>query len=265
MSGQIIFFEKSAADFTNPNISATASQGADYALYALNRNNASAWITTGSVDADNTTWEVDFVDPRDITEIIIADHNFKSFKAEYWDGSAYQAFPTAIDLTLNTATTNRFSFAVTSAYKVKLTVRGTQVANSDKRMFDFIATNIIGQLEAWPVIANPQISKNRQKTTMLSGRLSVAENVGSFSCTLKVSNWRSSADLTVVEALYDSSNGFLVWLCGGNESQFSSVRQGYRLKDIYLMKCTNEYEPEWVQGLYKTGMALQLNLSEVVS
>jgi hypothetical protein len=265
MSGQIIFFEKSAADFSNPNIAATASQGSDYALYALNRNDASAWITTGSVDADNTTWEVDFVDPRDVSEIIIADHNFKSFKVEYWDGSAYQAFPTAIDLTTNTANTNWFSFASTSASKIRVTVRGTQVADSDKRMFNFIATNLIGQLEGWPVISRPQISKNKQKTVMLSGRLSVAENVGAFSCVLKVANWKSPADLTVVETLFDSPNGFLVWLCGGDETQFSSVRQGYRLKDIPLMKCTNEYEPEWVQGLYKTGMSIELNLSEVVS
>lgn len=264
MAGQIIFFEKNKADITQPNISATASQGASYASYALNRNPFSAWVTTGSVDADNTTWTVDLVDPVFITDILIVRHNFKSYKIEYWDSAAWQTFPTAIDETTNTETTNRHSFTSTEVYKLRITVRGTQTANDDKYLFQFIATNLIGQLAGWPIIKKPTVSKNKQSSKMLSGRLAVAENLGSFSCSLTVSNWKSSADLAIVEELYSSQEGFLVWLGGGVESQFSSAREGYRKRDIFLMKCVDEYQPEFVDGLYQTGLRLDINLSEVV-
>ena len=264
MAGQIIFFEKNKADIGQPNIAATASQGTDYAAYALNRNPFSAWVTTGSVDADNTTWEVDLVDPVFITNILIARHNFKSYKIEYWDSAAWQTFPTAIDETTNTETTNRHSFTSTEVFKLRITIRGTQTANDDKYLYQFIATDLIGQLSGWPIIKSPTISKNKQNAKMLSGRVAVAENIGAFACTLAVANWKLDADLDIVEELYASQDGFLVWLSGGVESQFSSLREGYRKRDIFLMKCVDEYAPEFVDGLYKTGLKLDIKLAEVV-
>ena len=56
MSGQIAFFEKNYADLDYANVAATASQGVGTEDFARNRRNDSAWITSGSVDADNTTF-----------------------------------------------------------------------------------------------------------------------------------------------------------------------------------------------------------------
>jgi hypothetical protein len=265
MAGQIIFFEKSKCDISNPNVVTTASQGDDYADYILNRNNDIKWVTTGSVDADNTTIEVDMVDENPISDILLVNHNFKSFKVEYWNGSAWTTFSTPIDQTTNTASTNRFSFTEVSTTKLKLTVRGTQTANEDKYLGQFIATRLIGQLSTWPTIKKPVHSRNKQSSPMLSGKEFIAENVGGFSVDLAIKILSDATDLAVIEELFDSNEGFLVWLCGGDESQFTTARKGYRLQDVYLMKCKNDYTPELYKGLYKSGYKIDLNLEEVVS
>lgn len=264
MASQIMFFKKNKGDYGLPNVSATASQGSAYAIYALNRSNNSAWVTTGSVDADNTTWTVDFGDPKRVDRIFLLKHNFKSFTVKYWNGSTWAAFSPAINVSGNTAESNIYSVASVSTTKIQVQITGTQTADRDKYLYQFVATELIGQLAGWPVVKNPIISRNRRKNQMLSGKLNVAENVGAFSCELTVSEWKSDADMTIVESLFDSNDGFLVWLCGGDESQFSSVRQGYRFEDLPLVKCENEYKPEFVRGMYQRGLNVSLKLAEVV-
>src|SRR6267378_555364 len=149
MSSQIIFFNKSISDFQNANVSASASQGNTYANYPLQRDPDIAWITSGSVDSDNTTWTVDITDQRPVTNILLIDHNFKSYTIKYWNGSAYVDFPTAINVSGNTKGTNAHSFASVNTSKIQITITGTQVANSDKFMHQFIATTKIGQLIGW--------------------------------------------------------------------------------------------------------------------
>lgn len=264
MSGQIIFFKKNKADFGYTWVSATASEGNDFAPLALNRSNNSAWITSGSVDANNTTLTVDIGDSRAITDLVLIKHNFKSFKVEWFDGVLYQPFSPAIDVTNNTATSHYFPVSLVSTARIRITVRGTVIANSDKFLYQFIMTEKIGQLKGWPKIQKPILSRNKRKSQMLSGKMNIQENIGFFSCTLQVDNWKDDTDMTIVESLYNQSEGFLVWLSGGDETQFSTRRQGYLLENLPLMKCANEYTPEWVNGLYKSGMKISIDLDEVI-
>jgi len=261
---QILFLNKNVADFSDDNVAAAASQGNDYASFALNRSNNSAWMTTSSVDSDNTTWEVDLVDDHYITDILLLKHNFKAFTIQYWDGAAYVDFSTPISETVNAEDTSHFTFDSQNTTKIKITITGTQVANSDKQLFQFIATTQIGQLDGWPII-KPTILRNRKLIKMLSGKIEVKESIGAFKADLSVKILSNDADLTIVESLFASNEGFLVWLCGGDEDQFRSERIGYRLEDIYLMKCTNEWKPLLYKGLYQAGMKVDLKLSEVVS
>lgn len=266
MASQITFFEKNKADSGANGVTVMASQGAAYASYALNRSNLTGWITTNSVDADNTTFTVSFSDAQLVNTLLLVKHNFKNFKVEYSvAGGSYQDFSPAINVTNNSATTNRYSITQVAVNAIRITITGTQTANADKYLYQFIATNLIGKLKGWPVISNPTHSRNRKTTQMLSGKLSVIENVGGFTCELKVAEWRDASDLSVVEALYNSNEGFLVWLSGGDEAQFLSARQGYRLEDIYLMKPINEYQPEFVKGTYRRGMDISIKLAEVVN
>lgn len=264
MAGQILFYEKSKCDFTNSNASATASQGVGYESYLLDRSNRTAWVTSGSVDADLTNIVIDFTEQRYIDTIVFIKWNVKSYTIQYWNGSTYVDFATAIDVTTNTAETVKHSVTEVLTSKIKLIIRGTMVANDDKYIYQVICTSFIGQLAGWPVIKKPTHNLNRIVTKMLSGRVNVVESVGGFSMDLEVANWNSDADLTIIERLYTLAEGFLVWTCGGDEAQFSSVRMGYRLEDWFLMRPTNNYVPEYVKGLYKTGLKIQMSLAECV-
>lgn len=264
MSYQIRFFEKSRSDLEYSIVSATASQGSTYASYALNRSNRNAWITSGSVDADNTTWTVSWTVGQTISEILLVKHNFKAFTIKYWNGSAYVAFSTPISQTVCTEETSWYSFNEVETTSIQITITGTQVVDDEKRLYQFICTNLIGQFNAWPVIDKPMVSKYRQTNAMLSGKSNVYENAGKFSCSLVIEALTDDDDLAIIESLYDSHEGFLVWLCGGSETQFKTIRQGYRLEDIFLMKCSNEYSPLYRDGLYKTGIKIQMDLEETI-
>ena len=264
MGQQIRFFEKNKADFSSDTVVATASQGDTYADRVLDRSNNTAWVTTGSVDADNTTFELDFGDTKRIDSILLLKHNFKSYEIQYWDGDSWENFGTDIDETVYAAESSFHQFAALETTKVKLTIRGTQTANDEKKLYQFICTEEIGQLNSWPVIKKAQTSRNRVRTKMLSGKENIREQVGAFSTSLSVSILSDSDDLDVIEALHDANEGFLVWLCGGSESQFSSVRKGYRLEDVFLMKCVGELVNEFYKGIYPNGLVVKFDLVEVV-
>src|SRR5688500_2818941 len=132
MSGQIIFFRKSKADFSYDNVSATASEGASYAEYVLNRSNLSAWLTTGSVDANNTTLTIDFSEDRVVSDILLLKHNFKAFTVKLWDGSTYQDFSPAISETTNTDSSNYYEVTSQETSRIQITITGTQTPDEDK-------------------------------------------------------------------------------------------------------------------------------------
>jgi len=265
MSYQIKFFNKSWSDFETPSVVATASEGQTYAYLPFNRSNLNAWQTTGSADANNTTYVVDFGTTRSVHSLILLIHNFKAFTVKYWNGTTYVDFSTPIAETANTASSSFYSFTSVDTNKIKITITACMVVDDDKFLFQFIATTLIGQLAGWPIISKHNVSKNRVINQMLSGKSVVFENTGFFSCNLSVERWTSNADLTIVEALYNSTEGFLVSLCGGSETQFKTTRQGYRKQDLFLMKCTNEYSADYYSGIYNSGVNISIDLMEVTT
>ena len=277
MSGQPWFFRKSFCDYdyaeatvtgsdsganTNPG---TVDSGNTLGLI-LDRSNLSGWGTTGSVDADDTQLVIAFGDSGTIDSVLLVNHNFGSFLLEYWTGAAWADFGVEQTGLTDNTTLVQVSVAV-QTIKMRLTIYGTQVADSDKFLSQFIATQQIGQLAGWPVIQKPTLGRNIQVQPMLSGKSLVVQNLGMYSATLKAECWSdpTGADLAILEQLYESAEGFLFWPCGGNQTQFRTIRQGYRKQDIFLCRCANEFQPEWYQGLYMSGMNIEVNLVEVVS
>lgn len=263
MPGQIIFFEKNKADFENGNVVVTASEGNLTSDRVIDRDNLTAWVTEGSLDANNTTLEIDMVDTRELDSVVLIGHNFKSFKVEYWNGSAWSDFSPAADVTNGTETGSYFSVNTVFTSKVKLTVRGTHTPDDDKILKQFIVTRMIGQLQGWPIIKNPKMDRNLKVSKMLSGRKHVVENAPAYSARLDVKNWNNDADLTVVETLHEMNEGFLFWPCGGDESQFATLRKGYRFEDIFLVRVVSAHIPEFYKGLYSTGLDISFDLAEV--
>lgn len=274
----IKFFRKNFCDFsysgmtvtpsdsgpdTNPG---TADSGSTAAL-VLDRSNLSGWGTTGSEDSYDTQLVVYFGgDSGTIDTVLLVNHNFASILLEYWTGSAWATFNTVAGITANTTAVAYEGGGSVTTTQMRLTIYGTQVANSDKFLSQFIATSTIGQLAGWPVITKPTLAKNVTAQPMLSGKTLLIQNIGMYSTSLAVDCWSdpTGADMTIVESLYDSAEGFLFWPCGGDQTQFRTIRQGYRLQDIFLCRCVNEFMPEWYQGFYQSGMKIQIDLAEVV-
>ncbi len=266
----IIFFRKNWADYTYPAVIMGASgtnnpgnQGNSFASFVQKRSNEIGWMTTGSLDSDITTLTCNFVNLATMTDIILIGHNFASYTVKYWNGSSYVNFSPAISMSGDTASTTRFSFSTVNSTAIQITINGTQIANSDKKLNQLIATQIIGQFTGWPIIKNPTFNLNRRQNTMLSGKKNIGINVGGFEFTLSVANWNNNNDLGIIESIFSNGTGFLVWLSGGQEGQFATIRKGYRNKDMFFMKCVNDLGPEYYMGLYNSGMVINAQLAEV--
>lgn len=273
MGSQIKFYNKNKLDLSNQDATITVTDnvasdtGQTIVNFMRNRNNNSAWLTTDSTDAAETTLEIDLGIEYLISNIFIVGHNLKSFTFQYWDGLSYVEFSTPITEITNTKTTNFFEFNPVSVQKLKLVIYGTQTPDSDKSIKQLILTDKVGvgQLVGWPQIKNPTHDTNKKITKMLSGKVNVVESVGAFSIQLSVSNWSIDSDLNLIEEIYFGRRGVLVLLSGEDEAQFRTRRIGYRDQDIYFMRSVNDYTPEYNVGIYSNGLKITMNLTEAIS
>jgi len=265
-----IFFTKSRADFEFSQLASlttTASSGDDSSLLALNRSNRTKWITDGSSDASQETWEVDMGEDKQITDIMLKKHNFKLFKIEHEPnaGGGFVDFSPVISETVNADENTRFTFTKLSTQKIRITVDTTQVVDDEKEMFQFIATELVGQLAFSPVIKRVRFGREVRTIKMLSGARFAVDFVGAYESQMSWKILPSDADLTLIETLYESPDGFLIWPGGGDEGQFRFDRKGYRKEDIFLVRFTNRYQPNWRKGYYGGGFPLTIDVKEVVT
>lgn len=266
----IYFFDKNVIDLSNTAISfgftvtdGTATDtGESLSNNIRDRKNWTGWATTDSNDAANTTVEIDF-DDTDIDSIFIVNHNLKAFTLKYEDGG-WQDFSTPISETTNTETTNFYEFNSVNTGSLQLIITGTQVADDDKFVGQIIVTKKIGQFQNHWVISNPALDRARAVKKTLSGKTFVTRKTGGFRMGLESKNVEVDADLDIVETIFDTSEGVLVWVNANDNAQFRTDRIGYRKEDIFLMTATNDYNPEWANGFYNQGTNIKLNLAEVL-
>lgn len=263
MAGQLLFFKKNILDYENPNVTLTVFSGSATSANMRNRSSRDGYFTEGSVDGSGEFITARFQEVRRVNSVLLLKHNFKKFKVYYYDDdtAAYVLLHTE---TACTETSSYISFATVNTSIILIDeITHSQVANEEKYLYQFICAELIGQLSGWPVFKKPLLSRDTRVNKMLSGKSNHQVSAGAYSTSLEVANWSSSADLAIVEALYNINEGFLFWPCGGDEEQFKSVRKGYRLEDIYLCRCANELSPEWAEGFYQNGMKLRIDLVEV--
>jgi hypothetical protein len=272
-TGQIRAFKKNKLDISNTLASITVTDGtatndgSSFVDFLRNRNNTSAWLTTGSDDAALTQLDFELTDERDLDTLILVCHNFDSYTIQYWDGALYQDFSTPIAVTGNTKETTFHQFDKVETSRLRLIIQGTIVPDADKKMKQFIATEnlVTGQLAGWPIIKKPTFDTNKKISKMLSGKVNVTESVGGFGFDLQVRHWSIDSDLNIVEEIYLGKRGVLIWLSAGDEEQFQFKRIGYRNEDIYLMRAVNNYSPEYVSGVYVNGVKITLKLRESIN
>lgn len=271
MSSQIRFFKKNVIDLSDLNASITVTDavatnnGQDFVNFLRNRKNTSAWITTGSTDAALTQLDVLMSSKADIDSIVLVKSNFDSYTIQYWNGVAYVDFSTPISETGNTIETTFHQFTGVQTEKIRIIIQGTMVADEDKILRQLIVTEELGQFNGWPVVKNPKISTSKKKNVMLSGKINLVETIENFSTTLEAKILKDSDDLDLIENIHFRREGVLIWVNSGDDTQFSSLRLGYRKEDIYLVRPINDYVPEFYQGLYQSGIKFKLSLQESVS
>ena len=99
---------------------------------------------------------------------------------------------------------------------------------------------------------------------MMSGKALVNEGIGATEFELSFKVHKEDADLELIEAMYTNKQGFLVWLSGGNETQFSTQRIGYRKKDLYFMRTMDDYSDDFYKSVYSAGTVIRVKLREAV-
>jgi len=270
MGQQIKIFEQNKIDISNDNCTLTVTDsiatddGQLIVNYIRNRNNNSAWLTTGSTDAANTSIEMDMADSESIDHIILISHNFKNYTIQKWNGSAYEDFSPAIAVTNGTATNTQHTFTEVATSKIKIVITACQVTDDDKVLKQMIVSKLKRQFTAFPEVSDMKHDSNRTVSKMLSGKNNFIAQVGSTSVTLSLDYWSNDSDLIALEQIFLDRLPVLVWVCGGDETQFKFRRVGYRMEDIYLMRPSNDYSPQWFKSVYTTGIKLKVNFVEVV-
>ena len=119
--------------------SITVASGDASKAYIYDRNFATKWLSVGSDDTTTETIEIIFALAKTIDRISLINHNLKEFDIQYWNGSAYVDFSTAIDETTNTSTNDFYSFTSVSTLKIKLSATKTGVVDAQKYLSQLLA------------------------------------------------------------------------------------------------------------------------------
>lgn len=264
-----LILEKNKIDFDTPNVSIVAADldvaadpGNEFVNLLRNRRNDSGWGTAGSVDSGLTTLDIDTIDEYELTDIFFIGMNFKAYTMQYWNGFSFADFSTPIDEFNNTLNTRHHEFEPVSASKFKITIQGTMIPNVDKLMAQLVMTRRKGRFNGQPFIKQPKTAKGRKTRKMLSGRSNVTRSLGAFSCNLEFKPTKDVADHALIESMFNSFTGFLVWLRGAIDESFFTQVEGFRAQDLYLMTCANELDTEWVNGMFNSGQRVSIQLVE---
>ena len=268
----IRFFEKNKIDLSKGSLvtitvddGVASNPGQEFVDLMRNRQNDNGWATTGSSDAGNTELIVEFGESHNIDCIFFVGMNWKAYTAQYWNGAAWTNFGTPIAETVNASAVKLHEFAAVDTEKIRIVITGTFVADADKVCAQIVVTQAIGSFVTQPYLERPTPSRNKKFLKALSGKGVVLRSTGGFSVRMRQDAVGEEADLALIERLNEFYEGFLLWICGGDESQFRpGVRIGYRLEDLFLVNVVNEYSPEFHRGLYRNGVDVDLIFAEVI-
>ncbi len=164
-----------------------------------------------------------------------------------------------------TTSTSYFSFDSTLVKRIIMEVTTTQVANAQKYLQCFIATNEIGTFEGFPAVSKLH-DRHRRKYQTLSGKNIVMAGLESINVNVSFKGYPGQDDHDLIESLHDTDEDFLVWLCGGREglNYFTYNLRGWTIDDLYLMQITNSLPLNYVNSIYTNPFDAALQMVQVV-
>jgi len=257
IDGKIKFFGSNNVN-ADDSFSFTSATEAN-AEFLYDRSCSTKLQSSGSDDSTPEVWEITFPGARDIDRVLVANHNIKSGKIEYWNGSAYVAFSPAVTWSAETASTNYFEFTSVSITKIRLTMDTTQVVDAEKYVGELLVFKELGTVSRNPEKANPDYPESSKKYKTSQGGTTYVY----FGSKLKIKlDFKQSpqADLTLFRALKDRASPFFVYLSGG---QTGYTEEGYREQDIYYVNYINSLKYKLSSTLHGSGVDIKIELAEV--
>lgn len=270
ITGAIKFFEKSRADI-DYNATVVASSGQSCADYVRDRNNIDKWSSVGSSDVVREYLEIEFDGAHSINRLLLTGHNWKKFFAMWWDGASWNHFTSVVTKegtqtnvleTVNAKTTSYYEFAEVSTTKITLQIDETIVANAEKTCSQVIVTKEIGTLVGFPQWT-PSFGKNQIENKSVSGRPKYSIMSETTSIDMTFDTYPPAEDHALIQTMWDDQEEFLVWLCGGNDTQFRYPAKGNRLQDVWLVWFGDVWSPAYASTVYQNALSYSLKLNEV--
>lgn len=228
------------------------------ASYLYDRSIANIYTSVGSDDLTDEVIEIQFDGNETFNRILMNTHNIKSGVIEYWNGSAWVDFSTAISLSGNSDTTSYFEFDSVTCSKIRLTLYTTMSVDDEKTIAELLVFTELGTLSSSPVktkIGFPKYGVQRKSAN--GGSINVIfgkKYQGSFTYTNV-----GISDIEILETLDNLGTSFYFWPCGGN----IYTNMGFRLKDIYLVNYTNDFEPNDDANLLNGNHKITCDFDEV--
>lgn len=228
------------------------------ASYLYDRNRSSKLTSIGSTDASNEDFEITFSTSRTFNRIFIDNHNIKSGSIQYWNGSAYTDFSSAISWSANTATTNYYEFNSVSSKKIRVRGSTTMVANAQKYIGELLVCAEIGTMGTNASSVDHSFTYKVAKHQTSTGGIKRVVFGKKYTATWSFSD-ADSTDTTLVESLYDLVTPFYIYPCGGSGQN----EHGFRLQDIFYVNVTNDFSPNIKSNILGIGCKFDLEVAEV--
>ncbi len=242
----------------------TPSTGSDNKHKLYDRDYDSQWISDGeNSDATESMIEVAFREAgaevsREIDTIMILNHNLEDPVAEYWDGSAWQAFDS--DTNLTDGTFNAFTHAAVETTKIRIRNYQTITQDAEKAVGELIACAVqytssgnADELVAYDVI---HAQRTAYELPLIDGGVhrSVVRHSANRSDKYEAKATFQFLTEAQLESLKDIKASGMAFLWQPESTQ--------RPEDIYLVNWTGNLQYKYA-SLYKgAGFTLTLDLKE---
>ena len=272
INGAVKFFEQNYALFRD-GASASASSNNDAAKFMLDISRYTQWESLGSNDLTTETITRTLKFSKLIDRLFLVDMNLKEFSVKYDNGGSFVDFTnvvgvngistTGITETAYANDTGYYEFDAVTTSQIQITCLKTQVANAQKYITGFIATEEIGTLEGFPRV-QPDSNRNETKAKALSRRLVVQKTYETNRVKITFKTHPYQNDLDIIESLFNREDPYLVYPCGGRAgSQYFRVKQkNWRLKDVYNVQILGRLKNEFEKGVYILGFNKSITMEE---
>jgi hypothetical protein len=162
------------------------------------------------------------------------------------------------------STTTLFEFDETGVSDLLVEVTTTQTVDAQKFLKSLIGTTAIGTLTGYPAV-QVNFDRSIKVYEALSGKKIIQKGFEAANISLGFNNYPGQADATIIEALQDSDEDFIIWLCGGLEGTdyFKYETRGFDIDDLYLGNLTGALPYQYTNSIYVNPYNTALNFSEV--